>query len=218
MRRSAILLSALLLSTPAAAAEIACDGPFAPDSSEARLKDAFGAENVVTGEVDGPEGSTIIATTVFPNDPDKKMVFGWWDEEAMAELSYVELAPGDTAFGVSRGMSVDEVEALNGEPFTMTGLWWDYGGYAGFQSGKLADLPGGCYLSLSFDTTVDVPDGLNVDSISGDQQVPSSEPLLDQLAVKVVDITLGYPFPGMEEEGDGEDGESMDGMQASTQG
>ena len=204
MRHIAIVLPLLLVLTPAAAAEIACEGPLAPDSSLSRLQQVYGAENVVTGEVPGPEGTTLVATTVFPDDPARSMIFGWWDEVAMAELSYVQLPPGDTAFGVARGMSVAEVEALNGEPFSMTGFWWDYGGYAGFQSGALADLPGGCYLSLSFDTTRDIPADLDVGPISGDQQVPSSEPLLEALGVQVVDITLGYPFPGLEDEMDAE--------------
>lgn len=199
MRHALLLPSLLLLATPALSAEIACEGPFAADSSEQRLKEAFGAENVVTGDSPGPEGTTVLATTVYPDDPERMMVFGWWDEENLSELSYVKLAPGDSAFGVSRGMGVDAVEALNGEVFTMTGLWWDYGGYAGFQSGALAELPGDCSLSLRFDTALNVPDGIDVGPISGDQQVSSDEPLLDQLSVEVTQVTLGYAYPGLDE-------------------
>lgn len=199
MRHALLLPSLLLLATPALAAEIACEGPFAADSSVARLQEAFGAENVVTGDSPGPEGTTVLATTVYPDDPDRTMVFGWWDEENLSELSYVELAPGDSAFGVSRGMGVDAVEALNGEAFTMTGLWWDYGGYAGFQSGALAELAGDCSLSLRFDTALNVPDGLDVGSISGDQQIASDEPLLEQLSVEVTQVTLGYAYPGLDQ-------------------
>jgi len=199
MRHCLLLPSLLLLATPVVADEIACEGPFAADSSESRLQEVFGADNVVTGDAPGPEGTTILATTVYPDDPERMMVFGWWDEESLSALSYVDLAPGDTAFGIGRGMRVDEVEARNGEAFTMTGFWWDYGGYAGFQSGQLADLPGGCYLSLRLDTGVDVPDGLDVDAISGDQQISSDEPLLEQLAVEVTQVTLGYPYPGLDE-------------------
>ncbi len=199
MRHHLLLPSLLLLTTPALAGEITCEGPFAADSSVQRVEDAFGAENVVTGDAPGPEGTTILATTVYPHDPDRMMQFGWWDEENLSELSYVELAPGDTAFGIGRGMSVREVQARNGEVFTMTGFWWDYGGYAGFQSGALADLPGGCYLSLRFETGVEVPEGLDVGSISGDQQIASDEPLLEQLSVEVTQVTLGFPYPGLDE-------------------
>jgi hypothetical protein len=98
-------------------------------------------------------------------------------------------------------MTVKQVEGLNGEPFTMTGFWWDYGGYAGFQSGKLAEIPGGCHLSVYFQPSVEIPAGLDTEPVSGDREVPSSEPLLEKLAVKVDAITIGYPFPGMEDEG-----------------
>lgn len=202
MLRRAAFLPLLLLAPPALAADITCDGALAVDTSIERLNQTFGAENVVTGEIDGPEGITIIATTVYPDDPDRKLVFGWWDEEALAELSYVELSPPDTAFGLSKGMSVSQVEELNGAPFSMTGFWWDYGGYASFQTGKLADIPGGCLLSVSFQPAIDAPAGLDIEPVSGDREVPSGEPLLARLDVRIQSITISYPYPNLDEEED----------------
>lgn len=201
MLRRALLVSALLLATPAFAAELKCEGVFAADSSAQRVEETYGKENVVTGESPGPEGSTVIATTVFPNDPAKMMVFGWWDEENHRDLSYVDIPDGDNVAGLHDGMTVKEVEALNGEAFTMTGFWWDYGGYASFQSGNLSSIPGGCSLSVSFqpDDSI-VTDGIDLDPISGDREVPSAEPLLEKLNVRVDSVTIGYPYPGLEEE------------------
>jgi len=196
-----LLLPVLVLASPVLAEEFTCAGAFAADSSADRLVEIYGKDNVVTGEADGPEGSTIIATTVFPDDPAKRMVFGWWDETTYRDLSYVELPDTATIAGLREGMTVAEVEALNGEPFTLTGFWWDYGGYSGFQSGALADLPGGCHLSVYFQPGIDAPDGLDVEPISGDREVPSGEPLLETLAVRIDAITIGYAFPGMEDEG-----------------
>jgi hypothetical protein len=197
-----LFLPVLLLATPAFAAEIKCEGVFAADSSAQRVEDTFGKENVVTGESPGPEGSTIIATTVFPDDPAKTMVFGWWDEENHRDLSYVDIPDADNVAGLQAGMTVKEVEALNGEGFTMTGFWWDYGGYASFQSGKLATIDGGCILSANFlpDENA-LPGDADVEAVSGDREVPSTEPLLEKLNVRVDAVTIGYPFPGMEEEG-----------------
>jgi hypothetical protein len=202
MLRHALLLPLVLVATPAFAAEIKCEGAFAADSSAERLVELYGADNVVTGDSPGPEGSTIIATTVFPNDPAKTMVFGWWDEENHRELSYVGIPDTDSVAGLQAGMTVKQVEALNGEPFTMTGFWWDYGGYASFQSGKLSSIEGGCILSANFlpDESA-LPPEADVEAVSGDREVPSSEPLLEKLNVRVDAVTIGYPFPGMEEEG-----------------
>lgn len=183
----------LLLATPATAVEITCDGPFAADSSEARLIETFGKDNVVTGEVAGPEGTTVIATTVFPNDPAKSMEFGWWDEEKYERLAYFTVPSADAApGGLKTGMTVKEVEALNGAPFELSGFWWDYGGYADFQGGKLGEVPGGCNVSAQFQPMAEVPANLDVDAVSGDQSVSSSEPLLVTLDARVQSITVGY--------------------------
>lgn len=191
--RSLALFPLLLLAAPAMAADIACEGPFAADSSEAKLIETFGKDNVVTGDVPGPEGSTVLATTVFPNDPAKTMEFGWWDEEKHQRLAYFTVPPGDTApGGLKQGLTVKEVEALNGGPFQMYGFFWDYGGSAGFEGGKLGAVPGGCIVSARF-STGEYPADLNVDAISGDMQISSSEPLLEKVDARVDTITVAYP-------------------------
>ena len=52
-------------------------------------------------------------------------------------------------------MGITDVEALNGEPFTLSGFFWDYGGSAGFDTGKLSGLAGGCVLNLQFSPSLD---------------------------------------------------------------
>lgn len=191
--RALVLFPLLLLAAPAMAADLACQGPFAGDSSEARLIESFGKDNVVTGDVPGPEGSTVLATTVFPNDPTRTMEFGWWDEEKHERVAYFTVPPGDTApGGLKQGLTVKEVEALNGGPFQMYGFFWDYGGSAGFEGGRLGAPAGGCIVSVRF-TTGDYPADLNIDAISGDTQISSTEPLLATVDARIDTITVGYP-------------------------
>lgn len=191
--RAQVLFPLLLLAAPAMAADIACEGPFAADSSEARLIEVFGKDNVVTGDVPGPEGSTVLATTIFPNDPAKTIEFGWWDEEKHERVAYFTVPPGDTApGGLRKGLTVKEVEALNGGPFQLYGFFWDYGGAAIFDGGKLAPPEGGCSVSVRF-AVGDYPADLNVDAISGDMQISSSEPLLEKVDARVDTVTVGYP-------------------------
>lgn len=172
--------------------QVACQGVYGAESSEALLIETYGADNVVTGEVPGPEGTTYIGTTVFPDDPTRTMVFSWFDEEARTGLANVRLAPIQTGpGGVRVGMTPAEIETLNGEVFTLSGFWWDYGGYAGFDSGALSGLAGDCYLSLRFDAP-DYSDAIDVTPISGDIQVPSDEGLLEVLGVKLQQVSLGY--------------------------
>ncbi len=189
-----LALLPLLFATPALAAEIKCEGPFAASATLADIETAFGKDNVKTGEVDGPEGSTMIATTVFPNDPDKQFLVYWWDEEKVERLAGVELTAADTApGGVKVGMSIDEVQKLNGEPFTLSGFYWDYGGSAGFETGKLSNLPGGCYLNVTFQPSVqELPEGVS-EAISGDKEIPSDMKEFSIARPVVESLSIGYP-------------------------
>ena len=186
---------ALAVATPVLAEEIACEGAFGIDSSEARLIEIYGADNVVTGIVPGPEGTEMLATTVFPDDPKRSLQFVWWNEQALSDPSYIELpaklsAPG----GVHIGQSLAEVEALNGESFTLLGFGWDYGGSAGFQTGALSDLPGGCILSVRFEYG-ESPEGLDTLPAMGDKELSSDDPLLAQMQVRLYAVSIGYPHP-----------------------
>ena len=197
MLARASLFVALALSAPVLAEEIACDGVFAIDSSEARLIEAYGAGNVVTGVVPGPEGSEMLATTVFPDEPERSLQFTWWDEEALSDPGYIELPPKAVSpGGVHIGQTLAEVEALNGEPFTLLGFGWDYGGSAGFETGALSNLAGGCHLNLLFDPNVYPPD---VDTLptQGDVALSSDDPLLARMDVRVYAMSIGYPHPDL---------------------
>jgi hypothetical protein len=92
-------------------------------------------------------------------------------------------------------MPIEEVQAANGEAFTLLGFFWDYGGSAGFDAGKLGNLPGGCFLNLHFTPTRDpLPEDI-ANAISGEQELRSDQP--EVLAAKVVvdEINLGFPYP-----------------------
>lgn len=198
----AALSAVLLAATPVAAKSksapepVTCAGVFGPDSSEALVMETFGAENVVTGTVWGPEGSELIATTVFADDPDRALEFGWFDEENFTHLSYVKLSPSQIApGGVQIGMSVAEVEALNGEPFMVGGFWWDYGGYGLIESGRLAETDEACFVSLRFAPADEIDPAIDVTGVSGEVQVPSDDPLLARIDTRVQELTLGYPWP-----------------------
>ncbi len=180
----------------ASSGNVSCEGVFGPKSSDALLRETFGTDNVETGMVYGVEGIELLATTVFPGDPDRVMQFTWWDEDKLEYLSSVELAPSQkTPTGVEIGMSVAEVEAINGAPFTINGFWWDYGGNAVFEKGALASPDDGCSFWIHFSPKDDYPESLDITPIAGEVTVPSDEKLLRDLDVRVTQISLGYPWP-----------------------
>lgn len=175
---------------------VTCEGVFGRKSSDALVRQTFGDENVETGTVYGVEGIELLATTVFPDDPQRRMQFTWWDEDKLEYLGSVELAPGQqTPEGVRIGQTVAEVEAINGAPFTINGFWWDYGGGAMFENGALKSPEEGCSFRLRFAPRDDYPESLDITPVAGEVQVPSSEPLLKELDVRVSEVSLGYPWP-----------------------
>lgn len=197
--------AAMLVTVPAAAKEkprapepeaVSCSGVYGPDSSEALLMETFGAENVVTGPVVGVEGMEYIASTVFPDDLERKMEFAWFDEENRSHLSYVDFSgaqilPG----GVRIGMSVAEVEEINGEPFELGGFWWDYGGYGMIASGTLAYAEGGCHLTIRFSPAEELSPDIDITSVAGEVLVSSDNPLLEVIDARVQVLSFGYPWP-----------------------
>lgn len=209
-RLSMFALCAALLATPALAEDKAfsCEGVFGADSSEAFLIKTYGADNVVTGETDGPEGTQILTTTVFPNDPERALVFSWFDEENRAGLSYVDLSPSTSGpFGLRVGMTVAEVEAINGKPFSIGGFWWDYGGYAMIDDGTLLNKDDGCFISLRFAPADKDFGSLDVSPVTGEVSVPSSDPLLAKIDTRVQVLSISYAGPEGDVDGSAEGGD-----------
>jgi hypothetical protein len=176
---AAIVLAAAAGSAAEAqqAQHLECAGPFARDATAGTLVSVFGAANVVNGTIDGPEGSTLDATLVFPEDPARRLALLWQDEVSRARPAAILI----------------QVEAANGAPFNILGFGWDYGGSAGFEEGTLADLPGGCVLSLTFQIDESV-EGPEFDAIMGDKQFRSDNPLIRKAAPTVSQIAVGYPM------------------------
>ena len=173
-----------------------CVGPFGPDSSEALLSELFGGGNVVAETIGGPEGTTLDATLVFPQDPLRRLVVLWQDEVERVRPAAI-IIRDDSAWigpgGVRLGSALAEVEAVNQAPFQVLGFGWDYGGAASFPSGTLSEIPGGCMMSLSFDLDWSQEYGPEFDAIMGDQQLGSDDQLLRAAAPTVSEIAVGYP-------------------------
>lgn len=195
MLARAAFFATLALTAPALAEEIACEGAFAADSSAARLVDIYGADNVVTGTVPGPEGTEMLATTVFRGDVRRELQFVWWDEDNLRNPGNIALpSKAITYGGVHIGMTLTELEQANGEPFSFNGFGWDYGGFASFESGNLSDLPGGCSLSVRLMENA-YPADVDTMKVNGDVIVQSGDPMLDGMDVRVDSLSLGYPHP-----------------------
>ncbi len=195
----ALVLAACAGTASAEENVLACEGPFAADSSQARLVAAFGKANVAFEEVDGPEGSKEMATVVFGKDPKRRLTIRWDDEAKRQRPLHIELGPAwRLANGLRRDLSLAEVEALNGRPFALSGFEWDYGGYVtDWKKGRLERLPGGCNAIVGFGPDEAAPSAA-LDKVSGDATFASDSKAMRAVKPRVGIIALGYPAkPGI---------------------
>jgi hypothetical protein len=173
---------------------LGCGAPFAQDASFASLQRTFGAANVVDQTVPGPEGTTLDATVLFGNDPARRIEVLWVNEQERAGLLHASIAgersdvrgPG----GLRLGVTLTEVEAINGGPFTLMGFNWDMGGaVVDWQGGALSRERLGCSVSVSFDP------GADSAAVTGDSPYASTLPAMRAAAPRVTRIGIGYPAP-----------------------
>lgn len=199
MLRIALAAFALLFAASAHAAPkppaqvVACTGPFAKGVTHASLVKAFGRPHVAFLAVGTGEGETAQASVVFPRDKARRIEILWKNERARrdpAEIRTGVAAQWSTAQGIRRGMTLSEIEALNGRPFTLYGFGFDYGGTTlDWKGGALATQPGGCTLALRFA----MREGADNAGIYGEERSFSSDDAAMRKAAPVVDaVTLMY--------------------------
>ncbi|MBN9023859.1 MAG: hypothetical protein J0H08_17590 [Rhizobiales bacterium] len=162
------------------ALHLECVGPFGPDGSEAGLRQIFGDANVQAETIDGPEGSTLDATLLFPDDPIRRLVVLWQGEGARAKPAAIIIRDDSECVGPGGLRLGDELAEVESRA-------------ASFPSGTLADIPGECVMSLSFDLDWTREYGPEFDSIMGDQQLRSDDAQLRAATPKVAEIIVGYP-------------------------
>jgi len=173
---------------------IACSGPFAKESSHARLQQVFGAQVVTIQKVDGAEGETFEASVLYRSEPATRLEVTWHDDKKRSGLSAASVKTPSTwtgPEGIRIGMTLDEVAKINGQPFRLNGFEWDYGGYVVDLKGKLASLPGGCGVTLRFSPGMAL-DAKKHAGLIGEKKLSSSDAKL--LAVKpvLVSWSVGY--------------------------
>ena len=175
---------------------VACSGVFAKDSNHLKLATTFEAQNITYGEVDGAEGTKLMASILYPKDPKRRLEILWDNEAARSDLSVISINGQSTWVapkGLKLGMSLVAIERLNGKPFKLSGFDWDYGGrVSDWMGGALATLLGGCAMGTKL-----APDPKTSDDVrrqvAGKREFESSDPLMRAAKPTVEEITIGYP-------------------------
>lgn len=206
MSRSSFLvgLFCVVAVTPASAQALPaldCTGPFARDADESTVAAAFGAANVTRAEIPIGEGYTAPGTVVFASDDAERIEILWHDPTARTRPATVIFRKGSTRRiaiaglpdrPVALGATLEEIEAMNGKPFSINGFGWDLGGRAtGWHDGRLAHPVGGCALSLGFDHAPNAPPDA-LEKVNGDIDLLSSDAAMREVKPVVVEMMLRW--------------------------
>ncbi len=156
-------------------------GLIKPGMAATDIEKAYGKTNLKNMDLPGPEGSTFPGAKLFEGtDRELEIV---WDPENEDKKIVFDVRILGTAWkfenGLKAGMTIEEVEKINGKPFKVAGFSWDYGGYANFEGGKLAGK-----VSLRFNPSTDeIPDYLQGDKelSSTDKKLRAVKPVVEEM-------------------------------------
>jgi hypothetical protein len=168
-------------------------GPITVNSSEATLKEQFGAGQVRREKMYVGDGQEWNGIAVYPDQPDRRVEIFWFEENPrrvqMIQI-HGESSLWKTAQGVSLGTTLVELEKLNGKPFELLGLGWDFGG-------GVTDWKGGALQGLTMrvdSTTVELTEAESSE-VLGDQTVNSDNPAMRKANPSVSKITVNFSMP-----------------------
>jgi len=173
---------------------ITCTGVFGKDSSHLKLATRFDSRNVAFTEVEGPEGSRLMASVLFPKDPKRRLEVLWQNEASRSDTHLIVINGQSTwtaPTGLRLGLALPALEKLNGKPFRLAGFDQPNGGSViDWDGGALDKLPGACRIGIRL-----VADAKATDAVRNDvmgKEFPSNDPKIRAAKPIVAEIIIGY--------------------------
>jgi hypothetical protein len=181
-----------------------CTGSIFRALSKSALAAAYGASNVSLEKVFGAEGESVTMETVLFAKRRNEKILVQWSDKANKIVSAVEVfgskwvGPG----GVHVGATIAELEQANGEPFTFSGLGWDYGGLVkDWRGGALGpvkptrggpgNLPPDCRIDVELASAPSAPEAAAA-AVSGERDFQSDDPRAAAAHIIAAKITFSY--------------------------
>lgn len=173
-------------------------GPVTRESSEAELRQRYGPSVVESTRIDIGEGETAAGTVLYPADSLRRAEIVWQDSVHRRRPARLILRGERTLWkldrGISLGTNLQELERLNGWPFTLAGFGWDYAGViTDWKGGALDSSLAG--IKLYLDPGPAQYESKAYSQVLGDQDYDSSLPPMQQLNPHVGMIFVDFERP-----------------------
>lgn len=174
---------------------VACNGPFAKDSSNLMLAMVFDSRNVTFTDVNGGSAGDVMASVVFPKDPKRRLEV-WWTNPAARSGIYLVVINGQSTWaapgGLRLGLTLPQLEKLNRKPFELNGF--NKNGaitVSDWKGGALAAFPGGCKANVSLRAAPNIP-AEAIATFPADHTYSSADPALRATRPTIAEILIGY--------------------------
>jgi hypothetical protein len=166
-------------------------GPVSATRAETALVALVGERRLARREIYLAEGFCTDGSILYPDTPDALEIA--WSDSARTIPAYFRIRGAGsrwaTASGVHVGSTVAEMEAIGGEPLSLSGFGWDYGGGSSWsEPGQTAGI--GLQLSPDSASWERARADPLYGSILGDRTLRSDHPLLRRLNIVVETISL----------------------------
>lgn len=173
-------------------------GPWTVETSEADLRQRYGASSVSAARIQIGEGETMPGTVLYPGDSLRRVEVIWQDSVNRRHPARLILRGNRSQWqvnrGISLGTSLQDLERLNGRPFTLAGFGWDYAGVVtDWKGGALDSSLAGVKLYL--DPGPAQTESAPYSQVLGDRDYSSALPAMQQLAPWVAQIFVDFEGP-----------------------
>lgn len=170
-------------------------GPLTPEGSEVELRERYGPNAVESARIELGEGETTPGTVLYPGDSLRRAEIVWKDTVSRRRPARVILRGTQSKWqvgqGISLGISLQELERLNGRPFILAGFGWDYAGVVtDWKGGGLDSTLVGVKLYL--DPGPAQQKSAAYSQVLGDRDYSSDLPAMQQLNPKVGQIFVDF--------------------------
>lgn len=168
-------------------------GKITANTTPEQLVEYYGEENVKKDSIHLGEGYYLAGYKLFPGTPSEASLLFPGGKAQLRDMQVtVDLTATDwkaAQTGIKIGTSMEELERLNGGPFSFYGFEWDY-------AGAVTDWKGGALKDYRLRVSYDFENRKNTvlhPSIRGEQETSSENPALKGLEVKVIQIIVRLP-------------------------